>query len=78
MRRSFQHDFQQKGLVNSAKIRVFKHTSQQITSPSALKEYDRTVRELMSRVLGRSDDLDSPHSAAARPVRHVLEPVTMK
>jgi len=43
-----------------------------------LEEYDRTVRELMSRVLGRSDDLDSPHSAAARPVRHVLEPVTMK
>lgn len=75
MRRSFQHDFQQKGSKNQF---FFSHTSQQITSQSALKEYDRTVRELMSRVLGRSDDLDSPHSAAARPVRHVLEPVTMK
>lgn len=44
-----------------------------------LEDYDRTVRDLMSRVLGRSDDLDSPHALPrARSPRRVLEPVTMQ
>lgn len=42
-----------------------------------LEDYDRTVRDLMSRVLGRSDDLDSPHGRPRSP-RRVLEPVTMR
>eukprot|EP00435_Cladocopium_sp_Y103_P022698 s3587_g5.t1 len=44
-----------------------------------LEDYNRTVRDLMSRVLGRSDDLDSPHAGPrVRSPRRVLEPVTMQ
>ena len=58
------------------------------TAMSRCEDYDRTVRDLMSRVLGRSDDLDSPHAGPpaprapraprARSPRRVLEPVTMQ
>ncbi|CAJ1377357.1 unnamed protein product [Effrenium voratum] len=39
-----------------------------------IEEYDRTVRDLMSRVLGRSDGLETPGGSPQR----VIEPVTMQ